>query len=101
MSEEKLASIDHVTINVADVERAVSWYRTSFACEIISQDKVSAILQFANMTLTLMLPSQEPPHLAFVKADADTYGELFEKRDGKKSTFVSDPTGNMVELIAP
>ena len=94
-------SIDHIAVNVSDIVRAVKWYQSSFRCELVFQDKSQAVLQFANVRLQLVLPSMDPPHLAFVRDDAGKLGELRERADSRFTTFIADSTGNMVEIIAP
>ncbi|MBL7662630.1 VOC family protein [bacterium] len=94
-----LDTIHHIAINVADLKAALNWYTTSYACEVQYQDLQRAVLQFENVKLTLVLPSQEPAHLAFVREDASALGELQERREGWRSTFLSDPTGNIIEIV--
>ena len=96
-----LDSIHHVAVHVSDLERAIKWYQKSFRCELVHQDKMQAVLQFENIRLQLVLPSMDPPHLGFVRHDAATLGELRERSDGSKSTFLADSTGNVIEVIAP
>ena len=91
--------IDHVTVCVASLPAAVKWYTTSFQCSVAYEDKTQAVLQFANIRLTLVLPSQQPPHLAFCRRDAGTLGELQERPDGSRSSYIADPTGNVIEII--
>ena len=91
--------IDHIAVTVADLERSVRWYTTSFGCELLRRDKTQAVLRFANVDLVLTLPSSIPDHVAFCRKDASALGELHELADGRRSTFVSDPTGNPVEII--
>ena len=92
-------SIHHIAIMVANIESSVQWYTTSFNCEVIFSNDTEAILEFENLSLHLLLPSQMPAHIAFSRDDADTFGELRENRDDTKSCFVSDPTGNPVEIV--
>lgn len=92
-------SIHHISISVAEIDSAVHWYTTSFQCELLYQEKTKAALRFENITLELSLPSQEPPHLAFVRDDAASLGELRKRTNGTHSTFIADPTGNAVEII--
>lgn len=101
MSEEKrsLDCIHHVAIHVSDVAKAVKWYQTSFACELVYSDKTQAVLQFGNIRLALVLPNTDPPHLAFERPDAGTLGELRTRADGLRSTFLADSTGNLVEIV--
>lgn len=95
-----LTTIDHLALTVADIGDSLRWYQSSFSCELVYQDERTAILQFANLRLTLVLPSMEKTHVAYVRSDTDSLGELYEQVDGIHSTFVSDPTGNPVELVA-
>ena len=94
-----LDRIDHITLQVADVEASLRWYQSSFRCELLQQDRFRARLRFENVELTLILPSQEPPHLAFYREDAHTLGELRPRPDGRFSTFIADPTGNPIEIV--
>lgn len=95
----KLDTIHHVCINVADVNAAVNWYTTSFNCEIIFHDTLQAELQFENIKLHLVLPSVTPTHLAYERSDAETLGELKERFNEVQSTYISDSTGNPVEVL--
>ena len=96
---DELDSIHHFALNVADIEKSLAWYRSSYKCEIVYRDRTQAVLQFANVKLTLVLPNTEPAHLAFEREDADKLGELRERPDGTKSTFLADPTGNVIEIL--
>lgn len=101
MEESALSIINHVAINVADLEKSINWYQSSFTCELIAKEKTQAVLQFANLRLVLVLPSLEPAHVAYERQDAATLGELRDRFGGIRSTFLADPTGNMLEIIAP
>lgn len=92
-------SVDHVAILVSDIEQSIRWYLSSFSCDLVEQGNTFAVMQFENVKLVLTLPSIDPPHLALKKSDAQTYGELRTRSDGARSTYVSDPTGNIVELL--
>jgi catechol 2,3-dioxygenase-like lactoylglutathione lyase family enzyme len=91
--------LDHLAIHVGDLERSISWYQTSFSCELIFRSATRALLQFSNVKLELLLPSEEPPHIAFERGDAQTFGSLMFCPPDMQTTSVSDPTGNMVELV--
>ncbi len=93
-------SIHHVAIMVADIQRSLQWYTTSFNCEVAFSSDTEAILKFENLSLQLLLPSQMPAHIAFSREDAATFGELRDNRDNTSSCFVSDPTGNPVEIVS-
>ena len=94
-----LDRIHHVAIPVADLEKALQWYQTSFECELIQQERQFAVLQFENLRVVLSLTSLEPPHLAFEKTGAAALGELRDRPDGVRSTYVADTTGNMIEIV--
>jgi catechol 2,3-dioxygenase-like lactoylglutathione lyase family enzyme len=95
-----LDSIHHLAIPVRDVAEAVQWYTSHFQCTISYQDPTWALLEFANLKLALVIPSQHPGHIAFVIPDAEKYGTLKPHRDGTRSCYISDPSGNAVELLA-
>lgn len=97
-----LDSLHHVAIAVTDVAATVRWYRETFRCEIAYQDDTWAMLRFANCHLALVVPEQHPPHLGFVvpTSTAEGYGELKTHRDGTRSIYIADPSGNPVELLS-
>jgi len=96
-----LDAIDHIAISVKDIGKAVEWYREHFKFKVSYQDDTWAFLEFENIKLALVIPEQHPPHLAFVSEDAETYGELKKHRDGTRSLYVEDSSGNAVEIMAP
>ena len=93
MNNKNLDQLHHVSINVADIESSVNWYKTSFNCDIIKIATTFAMIEFNNIILTLVLPSQNPPHIAIEREDAETLGELRIQNEGLSSTFISDPSG--------
>lgn len=98
-SGEPLQTLDHFAIEVRDIAEAVEWYRTRFACEVAYQDDTWALLRFANVKVAFVLPGHHPPHLGFFIPDAGSYGPLTPHRDGTRSVYVQDPSGNAVELL--
>lgn len=96
-----LDSLHHVAISVKNVAESVSWYRETFRCEISYQDETWALLTFGNVSLALVIPEQHPPHLGFVSPRAAEFGPLKTHRDGTRSCYISDPSGNAVELLDP
>jgi catechol 2,3-dioxygenase-like lactoylglutathione lyase family enzyme len=98
MSE--LNSIDHIAIPVTDIADSVNWYRERFHCEVKYQDETWALLGFSNIKLALVIPSQHPSHLGFVTPDAEKFGSLKTHRDGTRSCYVTDPSGNAIEMLA-
>ena len=95
-----LDRIEHVAISVADVASAVAWYTSTFRCTVAYQDASWALLDFVNLQLALVIPEQHPPHIAFTSESAEQFGTLTTHRDGTRSTYVKDPAGNSVEIMA-
>ena len=95
-----LDRIHHVAIAVADVASAAVWYTSTFRCTVSYQDATWALLDFENLKLALVAPDQHPPHVAFTSPEAERFGALTTHRDGTRSTYVNDPAGNSVEIMA-
>ena len=92
--------IDHIAVPVRNIKAAVDWYTSIFDCTVEYQDDTWAFLIFDNIKLALVVPDQHPPHIAFVRDDAEKYGKMKTQRDGTKSTYIRDPSGNCVEIVA-
>ncbi len=101
LAEFALDTIDHIAIQVTDIKDSVEWYRRTFNCVVKYQDESWAFLAFANIKLALVVPGQHPEHMAFIRDDAENYGELKTHRDGTRSCYVKDPAGNSVEIMKP
>ena len=101
MPEKTLDSLHHVAVVVEDIDAAVRWYRDTFRCDLAYADSTWAMLKFANCQLALIAPNQHPPHLGFLTpaAEAERFGTLKPHRDGTRSIYVADPSGNPVELL--
>ena len=95
-----LDAVHHVAISVRDIAEAVTWYTANFQCTVAYQDPSWAMLTFANMSLALVIPEEHPPHIAFSHPHAEKFGPLKAHRDGTRSTYISDPAGNPVEIMA-
>ncbi len=91
--------VDHVAISVTDVKGTVDWYLKNFSCKVAYQDDTWALLEFANIRVAFVLPQQHPPHFALLR-DRSLFGEPLSHRDGTRSVYVSDPSGNSVEVLA-
>lgn len=96
-----LDALDHVAITAEDIPAAVAWYRQRFACRVAYQDSTWALLEFSNARLALVTPGEHPNHVGFVSPRAEEFGELKPHRDGTRSVYVLDPSGNAVEILAP
>ncbi|HXM95970.1 MAG TPA: VOC family protein [Candidatus Dormibacteraeota bacterium] len=96
---KKLDTMDHVAVPVGDVKRTVEWYTKNFDCKVAYQDETWALVEFANIRLAFVLPAQHPPHFA-VLGEPAAYGAPKTHRDGTRSVYLQDPSGNEVEILA-
>lgn len=92
-------TIHHIAIQVNNLEETLAWYKSQYDLKVVYQDDTWALLQFANVALALVLPSQHPPHFAIVSEHAERYGSLTTHRDGTASVYIQDPSGNQIEMI--
>jgi catechol 2,3-dioxygenase-like lactoylglutathione lyase family enzyme len=99
--EQGLDAIHHVAVAVRDIGAAVEWYSRHFRCRVVYRDDTWAMLEFANVRMALVVPEQHPAHVAFVHPRAEEFGPLKPHRDGTRSVYVKDPSGNPVEILAP
>jgi len=97
--ETALDPIDHIAVQVRNINEAVLWYTKTFKCKLEYQDDTWAYLRFDNILLALVVPEQHPSHIAFTVEHAERFGPLKEHRDGTRSTYVNDPAGNAVEMV--
>ena len=91
----------HAALSVTDIDEGVRWYEKNLQAKVAYKDNTWALLEVGDIALALVLPDQHPPHLAFERRDAETFGELSLHRDGTASVYVQDPFGNTVEFLIP
>jgi len=96
-----LDSLNHVACIVRNVSDAVQWYESHFRCELEFADATWALLRFANSSLALVTEGDHPAHIGFVTSAAMEAGPLKTHRDGTRSVYVADPSGNAIELLDP
>ena len=92
--------IHHVAITVKNIDSAISWYGERFEFEVSWQDDSWALLEFENIALALVLPTQHPPHIAFVAEDLERFGKPKSHRDGTASVYVRDNQNNVIEMLS-
>jgi len=96
---QTLDTLHHVAVTVSDLEKTIDWYTEKFRCKVIYQDATWALIQFANISLAFVLAEQHPPHFAIV-GDPSAYGQPKQHRDGTRSVYIQDPSGNNIEILA-
>lgn len=92
-------TVDHIAISVKDVKCTVDWYLKNFSCKVAYQDETWALVEFANIRVAFVIPEQHPPHFALLR-DPALFGEPKTHRDGTRSVYIADPSGNSVEVLA-
>lgn len=97
--EKKLDKLDHVAVQVADIDRGVNWYLETFNCEVEYKDETWALLNFDNVRLALVKPEQHPGHFAVERNDAGQFGQLTRHRDGTETVYINDPWENIIEIL--
>ena len=94
-------SLHHVACTFRIVPVAVQWYQSRFRCEITYEDETWALLRFSNSDLALIRGGDHPPHIGIVTETALEVGPMTTHRDGTQSVYITDPSGNAVELLDP
>ncbi len=95
----QLDSLHHIAVLTHNLKESLRWYRDHFRCEVVYEDDTWAMIQFANVQLALVVPEQHPPHLGFMVPNAERFGPMKTHRDGTQSTYIADPSGNVVEML--
>jgi catechol 2,3-dioxygenase-like lactoylglutathione lyase family enzyme len=98
-NKTKLDTMHHVAIAVSNVKETVGWYTKRFDCKVNYQDESWALVEFANIRLAFVVSEQHPPHFAILR-DPAAYGEPKQHRDGTRSVYVKDPSGNNIEILS-
>ena len=107
----KSANIDHVSIQVADLQRSVDFYQKMFGFSVISQDQPHGIIRLGN-TRTLVSLNHESPagivdHFAigiprFTRESAENYLKqrgASPEDDPYAGLHVKDPDGINVQIF--
>ena len=96
---KNLDTLDHIAVQVNNIEKSLSWYIDNFSCEEIYSDETWAFIQFKNLKLALVSNNQHPNHFAILDNKVDNKGSSVKHRDGSSSVYIKDIDGNYIELI--
>ncbi len=106
----KTADIDHISIQVADLQRSVDFYKKMFGFSVVSEDKPLGIVRLGNNRTLVSLNRQSPAaivdHFAigvprFTKEAATRYLTQHGARVGDDpyhGLHVNDPDGIYVQI---
>ena len=95
----KLDSIDHIAIQVEDVDKSLNWYLKKFKCKKIYSDNTWAFIEFNNIKLALVTEEQHPTHFAVINNKINLDKNSAKHRDGSISKYIKDIDDNHIELI--
>jgi catechol 2,3-dioxygenase-like lactoylglutathione lyase family enzyme len=108
----KSADIDHVSIQVADLQRSVDFYQKMFGFSVISQDQPLGIIRLGNTRTLVSLNHQSPAgimdHFAIgvPRFTKDSAARYLTKRGAKPEDdpyaglHVKDPDGINVQIFS-
>ena len=118
----RVREIDHVVLNVPDVEAVVSWYRDELGLKVLRLDEwrekkvLFVSLRVSEGTLIDLIQGERTGenvnHVAFVVEEVDLDelaasgrftiemgpADLFGARGSGRGLYIRDPAGNLVEL---
>jgi len=92
-------SLDHIAINVTDINKSVAWYVKEFDAVLEYQDETWAMLDIDGTKLALTLEHQHKPHIAFKQYSVPLPEGVKMHRDGSRYIYINDPDGNVIEKI--
>jgi predicted enzyme related to lactoylglutathione lyase len=107
MAKPKLVGMNHVALEVSDIDEALAWYGRIFEFTLRGKGKTNAFIdmgdQFINLTQTNAPHRDSPRHFGLVVDDRSAVRELVkaaggELLDGPFLDFL-DPWGNRVEVV--
>ena len=96
---KELSHLDHVAIKVDDIDTAVQWYQERVSCEVTWQDDSWAFLKLQNCGIALVSGDRHPPHVAVLTPSAEAFGAPDVHRDGTRSVYLMDASGNALEML--
>ena len=93
--------LDHVALNVKNIQTSIDWYVENLGCQVDYSDETWALLSIGGTKIALTLPEQHPPHVAFAADSLSLFpdGKIREHRDGSKYLYIVDPDGNTIEWL--
>ena len=108
MKNPRLVGINHVAIEVGDIEEALAFYGRIFTFTLRGKGKTNAFIdmgdQFINLTQVSTQHRDSPRHFGLVVDDRSAVPALVEAAGGQllEGPFLDflDPWGNRVEVVA-
>jgi lactoylglutathione lyase len=103
----RLVGLNHIALEVEDVDEALSWYRQIFAFELRGRGEGMAFIDLGDQFIALQQGRRQPPddgrHFGLVVDDREHVRELLEAAGAEfvEGPFLDfrDPWGNRVEVV--
>ena len=108
----KAATIDHVSIQVADLQRSIDFYQKIFGFSVVSQEQARSIMRLGNTRNLVSLNRESPTgivdHFAIgvaqfnsdaITRDLKQRGATIEPQNPFAGFHVKDPDGVRVQLF--
>jgi catechol 2,3-dioxygenase-like lactoylglutathione lyase family enzyme len=99
---------DHIAITSENISDSLAFYKHHFPeAVILYEDKTWGFLKIGDLKLALVTPGEHPPHICYrvdskeelQKYAEESRGEIKIHRDKSESFYLSDPSGNAIEII--
>ena len=104
----RLVGINHVALEVADIDEALAWYGRFFSFELRGRaGSRAAFIDMGDQFIALMAGRSQPPdrtrHFGLVVDDKEAVREAFRQAgvdvQASGSLDVSDPWGNQLQVV--
>jgi catechol 2,3-dioxygenase-like lactoylglutathione lyase family enzyme len=101
----RLVGINHVALQVDDIEEAVAFYTDLFQPTTVSRSSGAAFLRMGDQFLALFQrgPGTEEPHFGLVVDDKEAVRRALEETGAEvlpgRFFDVRDPSGNRVQIV--
>lgn len=107
MTRPKLVGINHVALEVGDIDEALAFYGQFFEFELRGRGDKMAFIEMGDQFLALSTPRAQP------RDDSRHFGLVVDRRDGLRETLEAagveivtpnrldfmDPWGNRIEIV--
>ena len=94
--------LDHIAINVSNIEDSVSWYKEKLKAKVLYQDNTGGMVEAGGTKIAFTVASEHPPHISLQVKSLKEFPDGCETnthRDGSVYFYDPDPDGNIIEWI--
>ncbi len=105
----KLVGMNHIALEVGDIETALEWYRSLFDFDLRSRSETKAFIDMGDQFIALASTDgasdeiDDARHVGLVVVDAETVAERIARHDVEELSVpgleVRDPWGNRLQIV--